>query len=74
MKSKLTAFFIREKAKSRLARETKEERLAAFCIATVQGAMLMGKVQRSSQVAEASIREALSHLKRYSTVAKRRVP
>ena len=70
MKSKLTAFFIREKAKSRLSKDAKEERLADFCIAAVQGAMLMGKIQRSSQVVEASIREALSHLKRYATVAK----
>lgn len=70
MKSKLAAFFIREKAKSRLSKYAKEDRLADFCIATVQGAMLMGKIQRSSQVVEASIREALSHLKRYATVAK----
>lgn len=70
MKSKLTAFFIREKAKSRLSKDAKEDRLADFCIAAVQGAMLMGKIQRSSQVAEASIWEALAHLKRYAPVAK----
>ena len=70
MKSKLTAFFIREKAKSRLSKEAKEERLADFCIATVQGAMLMGKIQRNSHVAEASIREALSHLRRYAAAVK----
>ena len=70
MKSKLTAFFIREKATSRLSKHAKEDRLADFCIAAVQGAMLMGKIQRSSQVVEASIREALSHLKRYATVSK----
>jgi TetR/AcrR family transcriptional regulator, transcriptional repressor for nem operon len=65
MKNKLAAFFIREKAKSRLSKDAKEDQLADFCIATVQGAMLMGKIQRNSQGAEASIREALSHLKRY---------
>jgi TetR/AcrR family transcriptional repressor of nem operon len=70
MKSKLTAFFIREKATSRLSKDANEDRLADFCIAAVQGAMLMGKIQRSSQVAEASIREALSHLKRYRAAAK----
>jgi AcrR family transcriptional regulator len=52
MKNKLMAFFIREKAKSRIAKDTKEDRLADFCIASVQGAMLMGKIQRSSEVAE----------------------
>jgi TetR/AcrR family transcriptional regulator, transcriptional repressor for nem operon len=65
MKSKLAAFFIREKAKSRLSKDVKEDQLADFCIATVQGAMLMGKIQRNSRVAEASIREALSHLRCY---------
>ena len=70
MKSKLTAFFIREKARSRLSKDAKEDQLADFCIATVQGAMLMGKIQRNSQVAEVSIREALSHLRRYATLAK----
>jgi len=70
MKSKLAAFFIREKARSRISKDAKEDQLADFCIATVQGAMLMGKIQRNSQVAEASIREALSDLKRYATPAK----
>jgi AcrR family transcriptional regulator len=67
MKSKLAAFFIREKAKSRLVRQAKEEQLADFCIAAVQGAMLMGKIQRNSEAAEASLREALAHLKSYAT-------
>jgi AcrR family transcriptional regulator len=70
MKSKLAAFFIREKAGGRLARDANEDQLADFCIAAVQGAMLMGKVQRSSQVAEASIREALKHLMRYAVTSK----
>jgi len=65
MKSRLTAFFVREKAKSRLSRDVKEDKLADFCIAAAQGAMLMGKIQRSSEVAEASLREALSHLRSY---------
>jgi hypothetical protein len=66
MKNKLMAFFIREKAKFRIAKDAKEDRLADFCIASVQGAMLMGKIHRSSEVAEGSLREALSHLRRYS--------
>jgi|SRR5262245_12357908 len=71
MKSKLAAFFIREKARERLAKEANEDRLADFCIAAVQGAMLMGKIQRSSHVAEASIQEALKHLRRYAVAPKR---
>lgn len=70
MRNKLSAFFIREKAGSRLSKDAKEDELADFCIAAVQGAMLMGKIQRSSQVAEAAIREALTHLKRYAIAPK----
>ena len=70
MKSKLAAFFIREKAKSRLVKEAKEDQLADFCIAAVQGAMLMGKIQRNSDLAETSTQEALMHLKRYAVSPK----
>jgi len=71
VKNKLAAFFIREKAKGRLARQADEERMADFCIATIQGAMLMGKISRSSQVVETSAREALAHLKGYTIRVKR---
>jgi len=46
-------------------RDAEEDRLADFCIATIQGAMLMGKVKRNPQPAEAVVREALAHLRRY---------
>jgi hypothetical protein len=64
VKNKLRVFFIREKAQGRLAAEA-EDRLADFCIATIQGAMLMGKMKRSPQPVEAAVREALAHLRRY---------
>jgi TetR/AcrR family transcriptional regulator, transcriptional repressor for nem operon len=66
VKTKLASFFIREKAKARLSKDAKEDQLADFCIAAVQGAMLMGKIQRSSQATEASLREAYAHLRRYA--------
>lgn len=66
MKTKLASFFIREKAKSRLSKDAKEDQLAEFCIAAVQGACLMGKIQRRSEATEASLREALAHLRRYA--------
>jgi hypothetical protein len=46
--------------------------MADFCIAAVQGAMLMGKIKRDSQPVEAALREALTHLKRYVVMPKRR--
>jgi AcrR family transcriptional regulator len=64
--NKLAAFFVTEKAKGQLAKQADPESLAEFCIASIQGAMLMGKIRRSSQTVERSIREALAHLKRYA--------
>jgi TetR/AcrR family transcriptional regulator, transcriptional repressor for nem operon len=65
VKNKLAAFFIKEKAKGHLSEEASEEQLADFCIATIQGAMLLGKIKRNSKTAETIVREALAHLKRY---------
>jgi hypothetical protein len=63
-------FFVREKAQGRLVKDANEEHLAAFCIATVQGAMLMGKIERDGQTVEITFREALMHLKRYAVIPK----
>src|SRR6516165_1952780 len=63
VKNKLAAFFVKEKARGRLARDAKEEQMADFCIATIQGAMLLGKIKRNSQPVESTVREAMAHLK-----------
>ncbi len=65
MKNKLATFFTREKAQGRLAVDADVERLADFCIAAIQGGMLMGKIRRDSRPVETAAREALAHLKRY---------
>ena len=65
MRNKLAAFFIREKAAGRLEPGAREHELADFCLATVEGAMLMGRISRSSAVVEATIDEALIHLRSY---------
>jgi len=65
VKNKLAAFFIREKAKGNLARGAAAERMADFCVASMQGAMLMGKIKRSSETVETTVREAVAHLKSY---------
>jgi TetR/AcrR family transcriptional repressor of nem operon len=71
IKNKLAAFFVREKAKGRLAKQANAERMADFCIASIQGAMLMGKIKRSSQTVETTVQEALAHLKSYLVKARR---
>jgi AcrR family transcriptional regulator len=68
---KIAAFFIKEKAGGRLDARIDEAQLADFCLATMQGAMLMGKVKRSSQLVESVTREALAHVKQYARVQPR---
>ena len=65
MKNKLAAFFIKEKSTGRLSKEANVDTMAEFCLATVQGAMLLGKIRRSSRPVETTVDEALTHLKRY---------
>lgn len=65
IRSRLVAFFIKEKALGRLLPTADETGLADFCIAVAQGAMFMGKIRRSSGTAEGAMREALARLKQY---------
>lgn len=65
VRNKLGAFFLREKARGKLVKHADTERMAEFCIASMQGAMLMGKIKRSSQTVETTVEEALAHLKSY---------
>ena len=66
IKNRLAAFFVKERAIGRLAKRADAERMAEFCIATIQGAMLMGKIRRNSQTVETTVQEALAHLRSYS--------
>jgi len=67
-KMKIATFFVKEKASGRLDENAGEDHLADFCLATIQGAMLMGKVKRSSQLAESIVHEAMAHLRRYARI------
>jgi AcrR family transcriptional regulator len=71
IRNKLASFFIKEKAKGRLLEEANEDSMADFCIAVIQGAMLLGRVRRNSQPADTTIQEALAHLERYAAIPKR---
>ncbi len=70
MRNKLATFFVMEKAKGRLVPEANEEHLADFCIASIQGAMLMGKIKRKSRPAETTVEEAMRHLQSYMVRSK----
>ena len=65
VRNKLSAFFIKQKAEGAIPKTADEGALADFCIATVQGAMLMGKIERSTRPVETTVTETLTHLRRY---------
>jgi len=71
IRNRIASFFIKEKAKGRLVHAANTDSMADFCIAVIQGAMLVGKVKRNSQLSETTIQEALAHLKRYAANPKR---
>ncbi|HET8921918.1 MAG TPA: TetR/AcrR family transcriptional regulator [Candidatus Acidoferrum sp.] len=68
IKNKLAAFFMKEKAKGRLVKKPDEEELADFCIATIQGAMLLGKIKRDSRPVETAVRQGMIHLRRFAVL------
>ena len=65
VKNLLRAFFVREKTERRLTADANEDRLADFCMAAIQGALLMGKVKQSALPVENAVTEALNHLSSY---------
>jgi AcrR family transcriptional regulator len=71
IKNKLAAFFLQEKSQGRLMKTVDPDQMADFCIASIQGGMLVGKIKRSSQTVERTVQEALAHLKSYSVKARR---
>jgi AcrR family transcriptional regulator len=67
VRNKLAAFFVSEKARGRLERSADEALLADFCITSVQGAMLLGKIRRDRATVDRAIDQAVSHLARFRT-------
>ena len=65
VRGKLSAFFVKQKAEGAIPKTADQGVLADFCIATVQGAMLMGKIERSTRPVETTVTESLAHLRRY---------
>ena len=73
IESRLRTFFAKEKALGRLGKDASEQRLADFSIATIQGAMLVGKVKRDSGFVDSVVRSALAHLSSYR-IPERAIP
>jgi len=61
--SKLVAFFTAEKARGRLIDAANPKQMAEFCVAALQGAMLIGKIKRDSAFAESVIQSTMESLR-----------
>ena len=66
MLARLESFFSRERIAGRLSSTADVEQLANFCVATIQGAMLIGKIRRNWHSVETVFEDLLSHLKFYA--------
>jgi AcrR family transcriptional regulator len=58
----LARFFLQEKASGRLEARVSEAELANFCLTSIQGTLLIGKVRRDREMVDTSIRHALRYL------------
>ena len=67
MLARLESFFSREKVAGRLSSTADVEQLSHFCVATIQGAMLTGKIRRNCSCVENLFEDLLRHLKSYAT-------
>jgi TetR/AcrR family transcriptional repressor of nem operon len=65
LKERIATFLEKEKSQKRLLPSAHEEQLAEFCVAAMQGAMLVGKVRRDSQAVARIFEDVLVHLSRY---------
>jgi TetR/AcrR family transcriptional regulator, transcriptional repressor for nem operon len=65
LKERIATFLRKEKSEARLLPSTDEEQLAEFCVATMQGAMLLGKVRRDSRRVAGTFEDLLMHLSRH---------
>lgn len=65
LKERIATFLRNEKSQKRLLPSANEEQSAEFCVATMQGAMLIGKVRRNSRAVARIFEDLLMHLSRY---------
>jgi TetR/AcrR family transcriptional repressor of nem operon len=65
LKERMATFLRKEKSEGHLLPSADEEQLAEFCVAVMQGAMLLGKVRRDSQAVARIFKDLSLHLGRY---------
>lgn len=65
LKERIAGFLKKEKSARRFLRTADHEQLAEFCVATMQGAMLIGKVRRNPRTVTKLFEDLSAHLSRY---------
>lgn len=65
LKERTATFLQKEKSEARLLPTTDVDQLAEFCVAAIQGAMLIGKVRRDSRAVARIFEDLSMHLGRY---------
>jgi TetR/AcrR family transcriptional regulator, transcriptional repressor for nem operon len=65
LKERISTFLRKEKSEARLLPSANEEQLAEFCVAAMQGAMLLGKVRRNAGAVARIFEDLSMHLGRY---------
>ena len=65
LKERIATFLRKEKSEARVLASADEEQLAEFCVAAMQGAMLLGKVRRNSRAVATIFEDVSMHLSRY---------
>ena len=61
MTRRMIAFFRKQKMEGHLSRGANEQQLAEFCVAIIQGAILVGKVRGESEAVENVLDEVTNH-------------
>ena len=68
LKERVVTFLKKEKSEARLVPTADEEQLAHLYVATMQGAMLIGKVRRNSRSVKGIFEDLSAHLSRYRII------
>ena len=63
--TRIAEFLRKQKKKGQLSQTADEEQLSEFCVAVVQGAMLIGKVRSESRSVEGVFEEVTAHFERF---------
>jgi AcrR family transcriptional regulator len=67
IQTRLQAFLIDERMHHRLSSDADPAALAEFCMGTIEGAMLIGKIRRDAAGVDAIVAEALTYLRSFRT-------